>query len=300
VRFVNLSAGPGKSVVFALKNKTNVFVDPYTGTVIGSLDVEKDFFGVVLQLHRSLLLGEPGKSIIGISALVFFVMIVSGIILWWPRNRSGVKWKFIVKKETRAARRTYDLHSVFGFYASWVLLVSVLTGLIFSFKWAEKSMYWLTGSEKNENKPASVYQPGPGLLPDVIAHTMLERYPSNDLSLFFPDDSVGVYRAAIDLSKGGVVVKRDFYFFDRYTGKLVDVRLSRYASAGEKLRATNYNLHTGKAFGLAGQILMFCASLVAASLPVTGFIVWRNRVKKKRSKHQKKRKLTWALENSGA
>ena len=45
-------------------------------------------------------------------------------------------------------------------------------------------------------------------------------------------------------------------------------------------RNSNYALHTGQLFGLPTQILAFLGSLVAATLPVTGFLIWRGRRRK--------------------
>jgi uncharacterized iron-regulated membrane protein len=45
-----------------------------------------------------------------------------------------------------------------------------------------------------------------------------------------------------------------------------------------------YDIHTGAILGLPGKLLAFLAALIAASLPVTGFLMWRSRGKKN-SKH---------------
>jgi uncharacterized iron-regulated membrane protein len=42
----------------------------------------------------------------------------------------------------------------------------------------------------------------------------------------------------------------------------------------------NYDIHVGAILGLSGKVLAFFASLIAASLPVTGFLLWRGRKKK--------------------
>jgi uncharacterized iron-regulated membrane protein len=43
---------------------------------------------------------------------------------------------------------------------------------------------------------------------------------------------------------------------------------------GERLVEMNYDIHVGAIGGLTGKIIAFIASLVCASLPVTGFIIW--------------------------
>jgi len=54
------------------------------------------------------------------------------------------------------------------------------------------------------------------------------------------------------------------------------------ASWGDKLYRMTYDIHVGSILGLPGRILVFLVSLVVASLPITGYIIWW---KKRRKKH---------------
>ncbi|MNL34360.1 hypothetical protein D3C87_1563290 [compost metagenome] len=46
----------------------------------------------------------------------------------------------------------------------------------------------------------------------------------------------------------------------------------------------NYGIHTGQILNLPGKIIAFIVSLIAAALPVSGFVIWYGRRKKKRKK----------------
>ncbi|MBZ4044583.1 PepSY domain-containing protein [Flavobacterium hibisci] len=46
----------------------------------------------------------------------------------------------------------------------------------------------------------------------------------------------------------------------------------------------NYDLHVGSILGFPGKVLAFIASLVSASLLVTGFLIWWGRKNKKAKK----------------
>lgn len=107
---------------------------------------------VVLRLHKNLYLGKFGAQIVRFSTLVFLFMIISGIILWWPLNKNLLGQKLTIKRNTTRARRIYDLHNVPGFYALWIILFSVLTGIIWSFKVAEAVVYKLSFSERENVK----------------------------------------------------------------------------------------------------------------------------------------------------
>ena len=73
----------------------------------------------------------------------------------------------------------------------------------------------------------------------------------------------------------------DQFYFDRYSGKLLKYLPDTKKSRGMKLNDLNYDIHVGQILGLTGKIIAFVASLISASLPVTGFIIWLGKRKKK-------------------
>ena len=63
-------------------NLYDSFVDPYTGELLKEKEQSKDFFTVVLKIHRNLLLKkEIGRKIIGYSVILFIISLITGIIL---------------------------------------------------------------------------------------------------------------------------------------------------------------------------------------------------------------------------
>jgi len=278
IKNIRVYSDASRSVEINLKNNTGVYVDPYTGKVLGSIDRESEFLAVVLKIHRSLYLGEPGKIITGVSAFIFLFMLISGIILWWPGRRQKLKQKFTLARNAGWRRLNYDLHSVLGFYASWIIVFTVLTGLVWSFKWMESGMYSLAGSVKESPVKVRSALPSEGkkISMDAVLQAGLAQAsgPSKEQMIFLPEDSTGAVRMNIRYVKEGFFTKQDQFFFDQYTGKLLKEQLFENSSAGDKLKATNYNIHTGKVLGLPGQLLVFFAALISASLPITGFMFW--------------------------
>jgi uncharacterized iron-regulated membrane protein len=55
------------------------------------------------------------------------------------------------------------------------------------------------------------------------------------------------------------------------------------ASFAQKLRKMNYDIHIGTILGFPGKVLAFLASLIGASLPITGFLIWYGRKFKKKN-----------------
>jgi uncharacterized iron-regulated membrane protein len=88
------------------------------------------------------------------------------------------------------------------------------------------------------------------------------------------------------------VRKQNTLYYHANSGKLLASELYDNYTGYDKIAKGNFDFHTGRirALGIGSKIIYFLAALVAASLPVTGFLIWWGRKKKKKSpapaKHQ--------------
>ncbi len=112
------------------------------------------FFRFMFQLHRWLLdvpardgSIEWGKLIVGVSTLLFVVVVLSGIVLWWPRTKKALKNSLKIHTGKGNRHFWYDLHVAGGMYALIFLLVMALTGLTWSFSWYAKPFYAVFGAD---------------------------------------------------------------------------------------------------------------------------------------------------------
>src|SRR5688572_2670631 len=107
-------------VLFSKKDEYSysVFINPYDGTVLKVRNNDLDVLSVVLQIHRTLKI-PYGHEIIRWSTVIFLLLLISGIILWWPKNKRTGKQGFLVMWRASPKRLNYDLHKVLGFYVSW-------------------------------------------------------------------------------------------------------------------------------------------------------------------------------------
>lgn len=282
IQGIRIPADAESSYELLLKGKKSIFIDPYTGEILGTLKKGDDLFGKMLRLHRNLFLDDLGEWITGISALVFFFMILSGIVLWWPTSKRNRKEKFKLKWNVHPVKRNYDLHTVLGFYASWMILFTVLTGLIFSFKWAENALFLASGSKKEKRTEiASLAKPSENTYAlESIFQLAKKEFPDySDCYIGLPEDKKGSVRISMRYENAGFYRRIDNLFYDQYDGSLLKVKNFDDLSTGTKLRITAENIHTGKSFGLVGQWIVFFASLICASLPITGFLIWWNKRK---------------------
>ena len=156
VKGIVVSGSPDEAyrVNLSKPKKEAVYVNQYTGEVIGK-DERMPFFQTVFRLHRWLMDSNPGegklfwgKMIVGASTLAFVVILLTGLVIWWPRNRKMLGNRLQIALRKGKNRFWYDLHVAGGFYAMLLLLVMALTGLTWSFEWYSNGVYTLLGADE--------------------------------------------------------------------------------------------------------------------------------------------------------
>ncbi|MDB5231143.1 MAG: PepSY protein [Chitinophagaceae bacterium] len=96
-----------------------------------------------------------------------------------------------------------------------------------------------------------------------------------------PFDSTGTIWIGVRMSKTAYA-ETNSLFFDQYSGKLLAADLYKNKSTGERVYTKQYDIHAGTIRGWPTKILAFIVSLICASLPVTGFLIWLGRRNKRR------------------
>lgn len=271
----------------------NVYVDPYTGEILAIYDQEKDFFNVIKMLHWSLLIHHPvGQQIIGWSTFIFVIMLITGIILWWPKNKAARKQRFWFqwKDSTKWRRKNYDLHNIFGFYIASIAIIIAFTGMVWAFTWFQAVVYVagsqsLTPPEVVEKQ--SVISDGNRdiAFEKAFAYTNAKYKDADALSIGKPADTAktGHIEVYVQQYPGKYYVYHQLQF-DQYSGKLLYEKNHSDRNFGEKLITANYDIHVGAILGIPGKIIAFIASFVCMLLPISGFLIWWGRRNKKKAK----------------
>lgn len=279
--FIKQKESVSNATIILGDKKNQVAYNPYNGNEMMSLDSKDSFFAVILEIHRTLLLGDIGENIIGVSTFVFLFMLISGLILWFPTNFKKLKSYFSISDKS-AKRLNFDLHRIGGFYASFILVFIVSTGLFFSYDFVKKATYSVTNSE-----PYTKWGPNSGVPKSTetdIAEIYMQiqkEYPNCiESNIYYPKESDGTIRVKLKYAYE-YIPKYNTFFVDQFSGKIVQTDLNKNASTAEKVKNSIFGIHTGSIFGILGKIIAFLAVLIAASLPITGFIMWRRKKKKK-------------------
>ncbi|MDN5217296.1 PepSY-associated TM helix domain-containing protein [Fulvivirgaceae bacterium BMA12] len=277
----------------------SVFLNPYSGEVLGTKNYRGGFFGFVLDGHLYLWLPRAiGSQVTSYGTMVFVLMLITGIILWWPKNKKGrrQRLKFDWKSTTRWRRKNFDLHAIMGFYASVLALVLAFSGLVMAFDWIYFVTYKTWGGEKapqfiipNNISTATFDESGEALKPiDKLIPRLIAASPDyKSFEVHYPaTDSSSIY---VETSfQEGVHYSSDYRFYDQHTLEEIDTPgiYGKYEDAklADKVIRMNYDIHVGAIGGIFGKILAFIISFITASLPVTGFLLWWGRKNKKNDK----------------
>jgi uncharacterized iron-regulated membrane protein len=286
--------GPDDAAIiyqYTEKEYYQIFVNPYTGEVLKSVDMTQDFFRIMLMGHYELWLGQTGRVIVSSATLIFLFLLISGLILWWPKNKAGAKqrFRFKWKETTQWRRKNYDLHNVLGFYIFIIAFCLAFTGLIMGFEWFSKSVYYVSSGGKtlpehvhphSDSTVTTAAHPDQ-IMEQVWLHLMKQKTPDNKVGIVFPHDGTDALEGYVNHYQDRYY-DTEYYHYDAYSGKELPaegVYAGSFweASLADKLQRMNYDIHVGSVLGLSGKFLVFFGSLIAASLPITGFFIWRGR-----------------------
>lgn len=267
----------------------HAFLDPYSAELLHLQDMNKGWLNYVKFLHRNLILGDIGREIVHWVTLLFLIMVITGLVLWWPANRRARKGRLTIKWGASPKKLNYDLHNVLGFYSTWIIIFCIITGLFWGFEVIRDSLHALAGEDAIAyDTPQSVVAPSQVdfdqfTLLDSLAITLRQEFPGKSIRISNPHQEDEPIRVTIN-QPNPLVYNSDHLYFDRYSGRQLSGRfqadLHEKTSPFRKINGLVYDIHFGTILGLPGRFLVFFASLIAASLPITGFMVWLGKRKK--------------------
>lgn len=285
--------GPGRA-----RPKT-MFVNPYTGETCGTSGGSVEaFFGSMMTLHRYLWLPTNiGRPIVGIATIIFGVLLISGFVLWLPRTLKNWKnwkvWKigFQVRFQRGWKLFLYDTHNTLGFYMLIPLLIMTLTGLCWSFEWYRNAGSYLLGDKifKQRN-----FQPmelpadeisinGRALSLQEIVDAQNEKTPGlGEITLTLPKNENTA--AVTEKMRTGFFASaaKDKTQWNLAHGVAVAEEPFAQKKLGEKIGAMIKPLHLGDFYGTSSKILYFFACLVGTCFPLSGTILWINKLRAKK------------------
>ena len=139
-----INTHPRRSAEFVFRlqsgSSESVYLNPYTGEVLGRLSVENRLMKQIRNLHRGLMLGKTGEILMELAGCWTLVMIGTGIALWWPKTRQKGQagGRFVPRLSSKGRAWWRELHAVGGAWLALGALFFVLSGLPWSSTWGKQ------------------------------------------------------------------------------------------------------------------------------------------------------------------
>ena len=273
--------------------------DPYTGEALEPRRVWiRDAFSFITRFHRWFALEgmarDRAKLLVGIANLAFLFLVVSGLYLWFPRiwRRRAFAMRLLFARRPASGRaRDYNWHHVMGIWMAVPLVVLIVTGSVFSFRWTGDVIYAALGVERPERsappdtgrgprgargqgqggRPFNVVTPSGSLTLDQLAQVARRETPGwRELAITLPRPRQQVVEILMDRGNGGQPTLRETLRLDRTTGEVLEKQAFGELPAAQRIRGTIRFLHTGEYFGVVGQTLAGLASLAGVFMVWTG------------------------------
>jgi uncharacterized iron-regulated membrane protein len=307
---VVIRPSPSASVEFTFGRDHQVYLDPYTGAVLGEGSKPvREFFAGVERWHRTL--GEPLgargplRALAAAANLLFLLLVITGLYLWLPRRWSwaAIRSTLVFRPGLSGRARDWNWHHVAGLWCALPLLLITLTGVVISYRWANALLFRLAGSSAPARQEAGrpPRRDGPAERADgprqalaadldravAVARTRLTDWRSISLRVPAPGETTVVVSG--DAGTGGQVEKRTELLVDTRSGQVV--RVTRFAdnSLGQRLRGLVRFVHTGEEGGLAGQLVAALASAGGGLLVWTGLSLAFRRLRAARGETERRR-----------
>ena len=272
-------------VAVAFGRERTLFVNPYTGAVLGEGAKRlRGFFETNKSLHRWLLMSgegrERGKAVTGAANLTFLFIVLSGLVIWIPRRRTRTAFRNAMwfRRGLRGRARDFSWHHVLGIWSFLPLVAIVFSAVVISYPWASRLVYRAFGST-----PPKQQQPGNDRSGGKLDLALLDRLSTaarseaarvaprwQSLSVRLPLSSKAPVSFALDEGNGARPDKRSQLMVDAKTASVIEHKTYASQEAGQQARAWLRWIHTGEAGGIAGQLVAMLASAAAVVLVYTG------------------------------
>ncbi|HEX7119879.1 MAG TPA: PepSY-associated TM helix domain-containing protein [Longimicrobiales bacterium] len=284
-RSLQLARAPNESheVTFVGEDPLQVYVDPYTGRVLGARRESETLPNLLFEIHTTLLAGETGEKVMGTAALLLLVLVATGIVVWWPGLRGGARriWEACVVRRCANWRRiNFDLHRALGVWSTVFLTVMAVTGASLAFSGTFMAgLNWMTRSPPRPAAP--VVEPVPGAAPlpvDTLVRLADAVVPDGIPTYITLPTAAGaplVVRKKVpaELHPNG----RNFIYLHPQTGEVREVEDALQAPAGTRAYNVLYPVHIGRWGGWASKLVYAGLGLSPVILFISGCLMWWSR-----------------------
>ena len=276
-RHIDLPDHPRDSIMIVgsdAGHAAQLFADPRDGALLGlrssgtfALD-RRHLMDTLYALHMDLLLGPAMAWLFGLVALLWAIDHVPATILAIPRL---ARWWQALRVKPRGRRALYDGHRAPGLWLLPVTFILAISGFCLSWQEETRAIVSLVSpvSERlHYDFPDAAVPARPIGVDRALARVRAGGVWGVDSVQILSAKGVYAVRAFDDRDLDGI--GRRWIYVAMADGRILAERHDNGSSAGDAFFAWQYPLHSGKALGLPGRVLVALAGLVTASLCLTG------------------------------
>ncbi|WP_296218610.1 PepSY domain-containing protein [uncultured Sphingomonas sp.] len=225
------------------------------------------------ELHMHLLAGNVGAQVVGWSGVIMLVLLLSGLIAWWPRG----SWRkaLAFRRNAPPIRRLNDIHRLVGVGSGGLLLILVASGVILALPAVKAALL----SPATVPEPPAIAGSGPALPIRRALAGVRAAVPDARLAFIdVPGDPAVPYRVRIQVPNDPHRrFPGSYVFVDQRSARIVALHNVRDGGLGTAINTWVRPLHDGSVGGLVGRIVAVLVGLAPAALFVTGLLRWQRR-----------------------
>ncbi len=276
------------------------FVDPHSATVQGSRVfgawrlARANVMPFVYKLHYELHGGPWAAWLLGGLALMW---VADQAIAMSLARRSAKNWREIVqlRRTTQRHKAAFDLHRAIGMWLLPVTVMMGVTGAYFNLNAEFLTILRVFSTPTPTHADRQRKLNTPLYAPPVNADAALRAARDHQPML---NPSALAYRADLGV---WIVHARDphditwdygarFITVEARSGVVLGSTHHAQGTAADAIMAWQYPLHSGKALGWAGRVLVLLAGMATCALTLTGYLIWwRRRTARRGARHATRR-----------
>ncbi|MBN7817438.1 PepSY-associated TM helix domain-containing protein [Algoriphagus pacificus] len=264
----------------------HVYVDPYSGEILGTKDHYNGLANYLRQLHVRLLDNLYGRQLVGIAGIGLFIISLTGILIYG---------KFMKKQSFAEIRKGKGLRILM---ADWHKLIGI-TALVFNLMIAgtgawlglqPKIIQWFDIKAPNKFKRSEILKSAQEDIQEVFDYDHLVAKASLSIPEFIPtlvipsSDGSNTVEVAGDIQGLPFEPHISKIIFDKTTGKEIFKYDIRDQTLGDQIYYIQEGLHFGRFGGIWLKIAYAILGLSSGILSITGYVIYLARQKNKYSK----------------
>jgi uncharacterized iron-regulated membrane protein len=281
----------------------DILLNPFTGEQVAETGAEPTGITVlntIYDLHYTLLLGEIGSTILGISALIWTIDCFVGMYLTFPVQRkvagtsgSGwlTRWKpaWLVRRKTNGYKFSFDLHRAGGLWVWAMLLVFAWSSVAFNLRqvytpvmkaFGYQDFYATEAEQPPLNTPKIGWQQALTIArADAVNFGAQNGFSTRKEYGLNYDPAAGRYAYGFETTADRADVHSSSVFIDGRTGAVTARETAVNRPTANAVTNWIMSLHMARWGGLAFKIFVSIMGLLITALCVTGVIIWMRKRK---------------------